>query len=285
MNELATQKCTDIMMNVDSMDQIFKIANVMSEAKVMVPQHLHGKQADCIAVILQAMQWGMNPFSVAQKTHLVNGTLGYEAQLVNSVISSSKAINGRFHYEYDGDWDKTNCGLVRCGAVINGESDITWGEWLDISKVTTKNSPLWKSAPKQQSAYLAVKYWSRVFCPEVIMGVYDKDDLKNTDPEDRVKEKDITPNNNKSAELINKPKPKQKPKKADKNIEKEVEPKPLITEDDVKNYCDTMDACEDEEELKLIFGEAYTHAQYAKNKDAIEELTKCYERAKGIMDF
>jgi hypothetical protein len=37
---------------------------------------------------MQAAQWGMNPFAVAQKTHVVNGTLGYEAQLVNAVVSS-----------------------------------------------------------------------------------------------------------------------------------------------------------------------------------------------------
>ncbi|SPX63869.1 Uncharacterised protein [Leclercia adecarboxylata] len=37
-----------------------------------------------MAIIMQAMQWGMNPYAVAQKTHLVNGVLGYEAQLVNA---------------------------------------------------------------------------------------------------------------------------------------------------------------------------------------------------------
>jgi hypothetical protein len=100
----------------------------------------------------------MNPYAVAQKTHLVNGVLGYEAQLVNAVISSSNAIVGRFHYEYEGDWSKCASsreeivkkpakgggtydkkemvrgwdsadeqGLsVRVGAVIRGESEITW---------------------------------------------------------------------------------------------------------------------------------------------------------------
>jgi hypothetical protein len=41
---------------------------------------------------MQAAQWGMNPFAVAQKTHVVNGTLGYEAQLVNAVVSSSNLL-------------------------------------------------------------------------------------------------------------------------------------------------------------------------------------------------
>jgi hypothetical protein len=78
----------------------------------------------------------MNPYAVAQKTHLVNGVLGYEAQLVNAVISSSSAIVGRFHYEYGGDWERIagqkegrdELGLfIRVGAVLR-EADITWGE-------------------------------------------------------------------------------------------------------------------------------------------------------------
>ena len=85
-----------------------------------------------MAIVMQAAQWGMNPFAVAQKTHIVNGTLGYEAQLVNAVISSSKAIDGRFKYEYQGDWSdphKSNGdAAVRCGAILAGDDEITWGE-------------------------------------------------------------------------------------------------------------------------------------------------------------
>ena len=52
-----------------------------------------------------------------------------------------------------------------------------------------RNSPLWKSAPKQQLAYLAVKYWARLYCPEVILGVYSTDELEPT----KRTIKDITP--------------------------------------------------------------------------------------------
>ncbi|EAP2971000.1 hypothetical protein D9U37_20365 [Salmonella enterica] len=38
-----------------------------------LPAHLAGKPADCMAIVMQAMQWGMNPYAVAQKTHLVTG--------------------------------------------------------------------------------------------------------------------------------------------------------------------------------------------------------------------
>lgn len=174
-------------------------ASVMAEGKSTVPAHLAGKPADCLAVALQAAQWGMNPYAVAQKTHLVNGTLGYEAQLVNAVITSSTAVKGRFKYEYGGDWEKFKPGTanaanerglwVRVGAVLRGEEEITWGEPLYFEFVTTRNSPLWKTAPKQQLAYLAVKYWARLYCPDVILGVYTPDEFEQ---KERV-ERDVTP--------------------------------------------------------------------------------------------
>jgi hypothetical protein len=174
-------------------------SEVMAQGKATVPAHLAGKPADCLAIALQAAQWGMNPYAVAQKTHLVNGTLGYEAQLVNAVITSSTAVQGRFKYEYGGDWEKFKPGaanasnerglFVRVGAVLRGEAEITWGEPLFMEYVTTRNSPLWKTAPKQQLAYLAVKYWARLYCPDVILGVYTPDEFE---PQQRA-ERDVTP--------------------------------------------------------------------------------------------
>ncbi len=197
-NELAevqqpSTTTANMLMNNQVMAQLEKFAKVMSSGRCTVPKHLQGQEGDCMAIAMQSAQWGMNPFAVAQKTHLVNGTLGYEAQLVNAVISSSNAINGRFHYEYGGDWDKPNAtdAWVRCGAVLRGETDITWIEPIYIAKIQTKNSPLWKSAPKQQAAYLAVKYWGRLYTPEVILGVYTPDEVETrTEPP---AERDVTP--------------------------------------------------------------------------------------------
>lgn len=159
----------------------------MSAGNCTVPKHLKGNEADCSAIAMQALRWGMDPFAVAQKTHLVNGNLGYEAQLINAVICSSKAIQGRFHYEYGGNWAKPNdpSAFVRVGAIIRGEEEITWGEPVYPAQVTVKNSPLWKTDPKQQSAYLAVKRWSRMYTPHVILGVYTVDEWEDSPRKER----------------------------------------------------------------------------------------------------
>ena len=45
-----------------------------------------------------------------------------------------------------------------------------------------RNSPLWVADPRQQLAYLAIKRWSRLYCPDVILGVNSVDDLEEPPP-------------------------------------------------------------------------------------------------------
>ena len=66
----------EIMTNETMFHQIDRIANLMASGRSTVPKHLQDRPGDCFAVTMQAMQWGMNPFAVAQKTHLVNGIWG-----------------------------------------------------------------------------------------------------------------------------------------------------------------------------------------------------------------
>lgn len=183
------KNANELILNHDAMNNIMMFATTMASGTVTVPKHLQGNVSDCLAITMQAVQWGMSPFVVAQKTHLVSGNLGYEAQLVNAVVVNSGAIAGRFHYEYGGNWPSGADAWVRCGAVPSGEGEIQWGEPLYPANVTTKNSPLWKTNPKQQAAYLAVKYWARMYCPGAIMGVYTKDELEDQPQEER----DVTP--------------------------------------------------------------------------------------------
>jgi hypothetical protein len=152
-------------------DKLWRMAEALANSALSVPKELKGNIGDCLAIVTQAMIWGLNPFAVAQKAHVINGKLGYEAQLVNAVVMQSGAIKGSFTYEFNGD----SC---RVGAVLRGETEITWGEWLSAATVTTKNSPLWKTNPKQQMGYLQVKNWARAYCPGAVLGVYSADELE-----------------------------------------------------------------------------------------------------------
>ncbi|HFJ2986594.1 TPA: RecT family recombinase [Klebsiella pneumoniae] len=180
----------------EGMDRLVRFATLMADSKATVPAHLAGKPSDCLAVTMQAAQWGMNPFAVAQKTHVVNGTLGYEAQLVNAVVSSSNLLATRLNYKWDGDWskvsgknDKSPSLTVTVWATLKGESEprtLT----ISMAQAGVRNSPLWEQDPRQQLAYLCVKRWARLHAPDVLLGVYTPDELQEAAP--RV-ERDITP--------------------------------------------------------------------------------------------
>lgn len=198
-----------LLMDDTAMARLERVADLMASGKTTIPQHLRQSKGDCFAVVLQSMQWGMNPFAVAQKTHLVNGTLGYEAQLVAAVINSSGAVKDRFNFEWFGPWEKIigkfkevesqtkkdeNTGRlkkfivpdwkqadehglgVKVWATLKGETQPRVLELL-LTQARTRNSTLWTEDPKQQLAYLAQKRWSRLYAPDVILGVYTPDEI------------------------------------------------------------------------------------------------------------
>lgn len=224
--EITTISSTNLIMQGDSFDRVMRLADLMAGGRATIPAHLQKNPADCAAVVMQAMQWNMNPYAVAQKTHLVNNVLGYEAQLVNAVITSLAPTQDRLHFDWFGDWDKivgkfkevesktkkdedghfkkyrvpawdisAEQGLgVKVWATMKGETEPRVLMLL-MTQARTRNSPLWADDPKQQIAYLAIKRWSRLYCPDVILGVYTPDELEEPRPEI-----DITPKANQEPE-------------------------------------------------------------------------------------
>lgn len=185
----ANAQTSNLVLDPAAMQNMVAFADFMCKAVITVPKHLQGNSGDCLAVTMQAMQWGMNPFAVAQKTHLVNGNLGYEAQLVNAVIIAKAPIVDRPNFEWFGDWSKVKgkeCVAhdigVRVWVTVKGENQPRVLEVSFAQVGTVRNSPLWVNDPKQQIAYLAMKRLARLHFPDVILGVYTEDELQDHAP-------------------------------------------------------------------------------------------------------
>lgn len=199
---LSSASAGALLMSADFMDRLDRIADLMANGKVTVPQHLRGSKGDCFAVALQSMQWGMNPFAVAQKTHLSqSGALGYEAQLISAALSESGALQDDPQYEFIGDWSKVlgkveerksdkggkyyvatyskadEAGLgVICRATLKGERtprELT----VMLTQCYPRFSTQWATDPKQQICYVAVRKWGRLHKPGVLLGVYTPEEL------------------------------------------------------------------------------------------------------------
>lgn len=172
-----------------TMGEAMEMAKLMAVSN-FVPPHLRGKPGDCLAVVMQADQWGMSPFSVAQKTYFVNDRMAYESQLVAAVINASNALDGRLDIEWEG---KDNNLVCIVSGKLKGHAKVKHRR-VAINTITTRNSPLWKQDPEQQLGYYAQRAWVRLHAPEVLMGVYTPDEIREINPDDapRVQERSIT---------------------------------------------------------------------------------------------
>ncbi|RWF01766.1 MAG: hypothetical protein EOS43_09915 [Mesorhizobium sp.] len=168
-----------------NLGEVIRFAEVMCRADIALPPHLRGNAGACMAVALQALEWKMSPFAVASKSYAVKGAIAYEAQLIAAVVNTRSGIKGRLRYEFLGEGESLSC---RVTGILDGQE--CEYETPPIGAITTKNSPLWKSDPRQQLGYFAARSWARRHCPEVILGVYDRDEAEHFGPTNA---KDVTP--------------------------------------------------------------------------------------------
>jgi hypothetical protein len=196
-----------LMMDMNALERMEHFAKLMATARSTVPQHFQGKPGDCLAVVMQATTWGMNPFSVAQKTHLSqSGALGYEAQLISAVVTGSNAVDGDPEYEFIGDWDRIlgkveerksdkggkyyaatytktdEQGLgVICRLRLRGEKDPREMRIM-MTQCYPRFSTQWATDPKMQITYVAIRKWARLHKPGLILGVYTPDEIEEFKP-------------------------------------------------------------------------------------------------------
>lgn len=156
-----------------NLGEVVKFAEVMARAGKMLPQHLQNDVGACMAIALHALEWQMNPFAVASKSYFVNNRVAFEAQLIAAVVNTRSGIEGRLRYEYEGSLEDGSL-FCRVIGILDGTECVY--ETPPIGSITVKNSPLWKSDPKQQLGYFGARAWARRHCPEVILGVYDRDE-------------------------------------------------------------------------------------------------------------
>ena len=163
-----------------SMGEAMQLATIMARSS-FVPTHCRGSEGNCLAIIMQASRWGMDPFAVSNKAYFAKegAPPAFEAQLVNAVVNSSGALSGRLRVEFSGEGEKLRCTV---SGYLRADPQDEKVRTQHIARITTRNSPNWKQDPEQQLAYYTTRAWARLYCPEVLLGVYTPDEVE-VDPE------------------------------------------------------------------------------------------------------
>ncbi len=165
------------------MGEVMQFAKLMAVSGPAVREVFRGNPGACLAVTLQALSLGFEPFAFARKCYMVNGEIAYEAQLINGIILGKAPFVKRPDVEFSGEGPSRRCKVT---FHFRDGDDKTY-ESPPLAGITPKNSPLWKSDPDQQLSYYSTRAAARRYCPDVILGMYDPEEMASA------LAKDVTP--------------------------------------------------------------------------------------------
>ena len=182
---------------IDAME----VAKLMAISAQAIPSFMRGSPGLCYAAVVRAVRWGMDPFFVAEHSYLVNNRgeekVAYDAQLIIAVINARAPLARKLWPVYSGEGDQMACLIY---GIPRGEKDpLEYGtptlkELIAIKGRNeygkVKGSPLYDNDPKQALWYYGARGFCRRHFPEILAGVYDKDEFEPAEPRDVTPQKE-----------------------------------------------------------------------------------------------
>lgn len=167
------------------------LADRLAKSK-LVPAQFRDAPEDVYLALDMAERLQMNPLMVMQNLYVVQGKPAWSSQFVIACVNASRRYTPlRFRVQRDKDGK-----IIACQCVAN---DRETGEELTGTTITaemvrdegweSKPGSKWKTMPEQMYRYRAAAFFARANCPEVTMGIYSADEVREfSEPEEDVVE-------------------------------------------------------------------------------------------------
>ena len=174
-------------------EQCARVAQMLSKAK-LVPEAYRGSPADCLIALNAAARMRLDPLMFMQKTYILHGKLGMEAQLIIALINKSGLFTDNVQYKLSGEGDALQCEAFVYSVSTNAKFSVICSvkEAKDMGWWSKPGSP-WPKQTHKMLRYRAATNLGRFACPEVLFGMDTieelRDDESASEPE---KPKDIT---------------------------------------------------------------------------------------------
>lgn len=163
----------------------YTAARAMAEALAatdIVPKQYQNNPSNCLVALELANRTGASVMMVMQNLYVIEGKPSWSSTFLLGAINSC----GRFtpiRYEFEGTPSQNGW---RCRAVATDikTGDRLDGEWITWEMVKAegwlnKKGSKWQTIPGQMMRYRAVAFWSRVYAPDVSLGMHAADEVED----------------------------------------------------------------------------------------------------------
>lgn len=180
-NEVQTVKAggLNVFSDAQNFETALRMADCLSKSTV-VPKDYQNNTGNCMIAIEMASRINTSPIMVMQNLYIVNGRPAWSSQWIIAMINSSRRYKTELQFtfgnaEEDGGlscqaWAEDYAGHKVVGPKITMNMANSEG-WV------SKNGSKWKTMPQVMIQYRAASFFGRMNCPDMIMGIYSKDEV------------------------------------------------------------------------------------------------------------
>mgnify|MGYP006054318253 CR=1 FL=1 len=165
----------------EALNSLWMHAKMLADSDI-VPKAYQGKPNNCLIAIELAARLGTAPMLVMQNLDIIQGKPSWSSKFLIATVNAC----GRFsplRFRFDGkpgtkDWSCTAFATEReTGELLEGITvSMAMAEaegWLG------KQGSKWKSMPQLMLTYRAAAFWTRIYAPEVSMGLHTSDEVED----------------------------------------------------------------------------------------------------------
>ena len=157
-------------------------AGMLLSQSSLVPKEYQGNLPNCVIALNMATRLGADPLMVMQNLVVVNGRPTWSSQFLIATVNTC----GRFtalRYEFFGERDTDSWGC-RAFAIEKATNEKLVGTDVTIAIAKKegwygKSGSKWPSIPQQMLMYRAGSWWTRVYAPELSMGLHTADEASD----------------------------------------------------------------------------------------------------------
>jgi len=151
----------------------------------LVPEAYRGNPANVLIAMEMAQRIGASVMAVMQNLHVIHGKPSFSSSFLIATVNAC----GRFsplRFRFEGDEGSEDYG---CRAIA---ADLKTGEECIGPKITNrmvdaegwrkKSGSKWLTMPELMFTYRAAAFWTRIFAPEVSLGMHTDDEVLDFAP-------------------------------------------------------------------------------------------------------
>lgn len=153
-----------------------KIAEELAKSDI-IPKEFQKKPANCLIAVELANRLKASPFQVMQNMDVIYGRPALRSAFIIACINNSGKIIGSLKFEMNEKLTKCRAWAIEkeTGAKLTGP--LITLEMAEKEGWLTKNGSKWKTMPDLMLRYRAASFFGRLYCPEILNGMYSEDEV------------------------------------------------------------------------------------------------------------